>query len=63
MISKYHTVSIQKESFKELQEIQKILPIRASLSQTIDWLISVGQRQINLTKSELHNDDTQHKKI
>jgi len=58
MISKYHTVSIQKESFKELQEIQKILPIRASLSQTIDWLISVGQRQINLTKSEYTNENS-----
>jgi len=54
--SKYHTVSIQKKSFKELQDIQKILPIRASLSQTIDWLIQVGQKQINLTKSETNEN-------
>ena len=57
MIPKYHTVSIQKDSFKELKEIQRILPIRASLSQTIEWLISVGQRQINLTKSGKTNEN------
>jgi hypothetical protein len=61
--SKYHTVSIQKKSFKELQDIQKILPIRASLSQTIDWLIQVGQKQINLTKSETNENTTRiHRK-
>ncbi len=56
--SKYHTVSIHKKSFKELQDIQKVLPIRASLSQTIDWLIQVGQKQINLTKSETNENTT-----
>ena len=61
--SKYHTVSIQKKSFKELQDIQKILPIWASLSQTIDWLIQVGQKQINLTKSETNENTTRiHRK-
>ena len=54
--SKWHTVSIKLGSFKELQSIQKAIPIRASLSQTIDWLISVGQKQI---KSELLNDKTE----
>tara|TARA_R100001129_G_C5093024_1_gene181874 strand:- start:241 stop:432 length:192 start_codon:yes stop_codon:yes gene_type:complete len=53
--SKWHTISIKQKSFKELQSIQKAIPIRASLSQTIDWLISVGQKQI---KSELQNDNT-----
>ena len=53
--SKWHTISIKQKSFEELQSIQKAIPIRASLSQTIDWLISVGQKQI---KSELQNDNT-----
>jgi len=52
MISKYHTVSIPKKHFKSLQEIQRKFPINVSLSQTIEWLIKVGQRQI---KSELKN--------
>jgi hypothetical protein len=54
--SKWHTVSIKQGRFEELQSIQKAIPIRASLSQTIDWLISVGQKQI---KSELQNDKTE----
>ena len=53
--SKWHTISVRQKSFEELQSIQKAIPIRASLSQTIDWLISVGQKQI---KSELQNDNT-----
>ena len=35
---------------EELQKIQESAPVKISLSQTIDWLISVGQAQI---KSEL----------
>ena len=54
--SKWHTVSIKQGSFEELQSIQKAIPIRASLSQTIDWLISIGQKQI---KSELQNVKTE----
>ena len=50
--SKWHTISVRQKSFEELQSIQKAIPIRASLSQTIDWLISVGQKQI---KSENKN--------
>ena len=50
--SKWHTISIKQKSFEELQNIQKAIPIRASLSQTIDWLISVGRKQI---KSEIKN--------
>ena len=55
MKNKWHNISIKKESFEELQKIQAVIPIRASLSQTIDWLISVGQKQI---ESELQNDNT-----
>ena len=54
--SKWHTISIKQRSFEELQSIQKAIPIRASLSQTIDWLISIGQKQI---KSELQNVKTE----
>ncbi len=54
--SKWHTVSIKQGSVEELQSIQKAIPIRASLSQTIDWLISIGQKQI---KSELQNVKTE----
>jgi|TARA_R100001086_G_scaffold19868_1_gene9684 hypothetical protein len=50
MKSKWHNISIKKESFEELQKIQESAPVKISLSQTIDWLISVGQAQI---KSEL----------
>ena len=50
--SKWHTISIKQKSFEELQNIQKAIPIGASLSQTIDWLISVGRKQI---KSEIKN--------
>tara|TARA_Y100001938_G_scaffold120668_1_gene167662 strand:- start:1002 stop:1187 length:186 start_codon:yes stop_codon:yes gene_type:complete len=47
MKSKWHNISIKKESFEELQKIQGAAPIKISLSQTIDWLIKVGQKQIN----------------
>ena len=50
MMSKYHTVSIRKKNFKDLQEIQKAIPINVSLNQTIEWLIKIGQKQINISK-------------
>ena len=53
MLSKWHNISIKTESFKELQELQKQIPIRISIPQTIEWLIKVGQQQI---KSELENE-------
>jgi len=56
-MSKYHTVSIRKKNFKDLQEIQKAIPINVSLNQTIEWLIKIGQKQINITKSELPNEN------
>jgi|TARA_E500000305_G_C3842582_1_gene152433 hypothetical protein len=55
MKSKWHNIAIQTESFEELKKIQKLIPIRASIPQTIEWLISVGHKQI---KSELSNEDT-----
>ena len=51
MQSKWHNISIKTESFKELQQIQKQIPIRVSIPQTIEWLIRVGQKQINQTNS------------
>ena len=55
MKSKCHNISIKTKAFEELQEIQKKIPIRVSIPQTIEWLINVGQQQIN---SELQNADT-----
>ena len=58
MESKWHNVSIKTESFEDLKEIQRVLPIRASIPQTIEWLIKVGARHINLTnKSENTNNE------
>jgi len=56
MQSKWHNISIKTESFEQLQEIQKQIPIRVSIPQTIEWLIKVGQNQIN--QSELKNENT-----
>ena len=53
MKSKWHNISIKRESFEELQEIQRTIPIRISIPQTIEWLIKVGQKQVN---SELQNE-------
>ena len=47
MKMKWHSISIKTASFEELQEIQKQIPIRVSIPQTIEWLIKVGQKQIN----------------
>ena len=55
MKSKWHNISIKTKAFEELKEIQKKIPIRVSIPQTIEWLINVGQQQIN---SELQNADT-----
>ena len=55
MKSKWHNISIKTKAFEELQEIQKKIPIRVSIPQTIEWLIKVGKQQIN---SELQNADT-----
>ena len=55
MKSTWHNISIKTKAFEELQEIQKKIPIRVSIPQTIEWLINVGQQQIN---SELQNANT-----
>ena len=55
MKSKWHNISIKRESFEELQEIQRTIPIRISIPQTIEWLIKVGLKQVN---SELQNDNS-----
>ena len=47
MQSIWQNISIKTESFEQLQEIQKQIPIRVSIPQTIEWLIKVGQKQIN----------------
>ena len=57
MKSKWHNISIKTESFEELQEIQRTIPIRVSIPQTIEWLIKVGQQQIN--QSGTINENTQ----
>ena len=57
MKSKWHNISIKTESFEELQEIQNSIPIRVSIPQTIEWLIKVGQQQIN--QSGTINENTQ----
>ena len=52
MQSKWHNIAIKTESFNNLKEIQKALPIRASVPQTIEWLIQVGVNKINSTNKE-----------
>ena len=56
MKSKWHNISIQTKSFENLQDIQKLLPIRASIPQVIEWLIKVGQGQIINQKVETNYD-------
>ena len=57
MKSKWHNISIKTKAFEELQEIQRAIPIRVSIPQTIEWLIKVGQQQIN--QSGTINENTQ----
>ena len=58
MNSKWHSISIQTKSFEELRGIQKLLPIRASIPQVIEWLIKVGQGQIIKQKVNTNYDNT-----
>ena len=58
MKSKWHSISIQNKTFEELKELQKEIPIRASIPQLIEWLLRVGQKQINLTKSVSNEDSS-----
>ena len=56
MKSKWHNISIQTKSFEDLRGIQKLLPIRASIPQGIEWLIKVGQGQIIKQKVDTNYD-------
>tara|TARA_R100000458_G_C8268505_1_gene243333 strand:- start:1311 stop:1493 length:183 start_codon:yes stop_codon:yes gene_type:complete len=55
METKWRHISIQNKSFEDLQDIQKAIPIRASIPQVIEWLIKVGKTQI---KSETNYENT-----
>ena len=59
MKSKWHNISIKTESFEELRRIQRSIPIRTSIPQTIEWLIKVGQKQINQINQSETNDKTE----
>ena len=59
MQSKWHNISIKTESFEELRRIQRSIPIRTSIPQTIEWLIKVGQKQINQINQSEANDKTE----
>ena len=56
MRSNWHSISIKRESFKELKELQELIPIAVSVPQTIEWLIKVGRQQI---KQSENNDSTE----
>ena len=58
MKSKWHNISIQTRSYEDLQDIQKLLPIRVSIPQVIEWLIKVGQGQIIKEKVETNYDNS-----
>ena len=53
MKSKWHNISIRSESFAELLELQRRLPIRASIPQLIEWLIKVGQKNIKQNAAKM----------
>ena len=50
MQGKCHSITISHKEFEQLQELQRAIPIRVSIPQTIEYLIKLGQKQI---KSEL----------
>ena len=50
MQGKWHRITISHKEFEQLQELQRAIPIRVSIPQTIEYLIKLGQKQI---KSEL----------
>ena len=56
MKSKWHNISIKTESFEELRKIQNRIAVRQSIPQVIEWLIQVGQKQINQSET---NDKTE----
>ena len=56
MRSKWHNITIRTQTFHDLKGIQKLLPIRASIPQVIEWLIKVGEGQIMNEKVEKLNE-------
>tara|TARA_R100001163_G_C4983876_1_gene139018 strand:+ start:296 stop:475 length:180 start_codon:yes stop_codon:yes gene_type:complete len=52
MKSKWHNISIQHKSFEELENIQRQLPIQVSIPKVIEWLISVGTKQMKSVTNE-----------
>ena len=62
MKSKWHNISIRSESFAELLELQKRLPIRASIPQLIEWLIKVGQQIIKQSDNYYEDNRTIQRK-
>ena len=62
MKSKWHNISIRSESFAELLELQKRLPIRASIPQLIEWLIKVGQQNIKQSDNDYEDNRTIQRK-
>ena len=62
MKSKWHNISIRSESFAELLELQKRLPIRASIPQLIEWLIKVGQQNIKQSYNYYEDNRTIQRK-
>ena len=59
MRSKWHNISIKTESFEELRKIQNRIAVRQSIPQVIEWLIQVGQKQINQINQSETNDKTE----
>tara|TARA_R110002020_G_scaffold440544_1_gene651193 strand:+ start:79 stop:276 length:198 start_codon:yes stop_codon:yes gene_type:complete len=57
--SKWHNISIKTESFEKLEAIQNRIAVRQSIPQVIEWLIQVGQKQINqYNQSETNYENT-----
>ncbi len=56
MKSKWHNITIRTKTFHDLKGIQKLLPIRASIPDVIEWLLKVGTAQIMNEKVEKLNE-------
>ena len=56
MRSKWHNITIRTQTFRDLKGIQKLLPIRASIPDVIEWLLKVGTAQIMNEKVEKLNE-------
>ena len=59
MQSKWHNISIKTDSVEELRKIQNRIAVRQSIPQVIEWLIQVGQKQINQINQSETNDKTE----